>query len=96
VKRPIRDLEAARIGARAKKARELAELLAAMEAARALVACAGDPCYDCACCACCARWSQALELLQAAARHHVAGELRLVECHPDCLICGAVSWQRPS
>jgi hypothetical protein len=51
---------------------------------RAQAEAAGDPCYDCGCCA---KWAMALELTAASARAHVAGELRLEACSPDCVIC---------
>lgn len=49
-----------------------------------------EPCYGCPCCA---LWAEALQLLRDHAATHVAGELRLAPCDPECLICGEVEWQ---
>ena len=51
-----------------------------------------EPCYGCDCCE---LWQGALQLLRNQAAAHVAGELRLAPCDPECLICGEVDWQGP-
>jgi hypothetical protein len=49
------------------------------------------PCYDCACCA---EFNEALEVLAGNIRDHLAGEVRIAPCTPECMICAAVDWQR--
>jgi len=71
---------------------DLAALLEDLEAARLAVVDAGDPCCEPGC-ECCARWTVALTLLRESARVHLAGELRIAPCHPECLLCASIEWQ---
>jgi hypothetical protein len=52
-----------------------------------------EPCYECECCG---LWQDALQMLRDHAARHVAGELRLAPCHPECLVCAEVEWQQPA
>lgn len=51
-----------------------------------------EPCYVCDCCQ---LWKDALQLLRDHVARHVAGELRLAPCDPECLVCAEVDWQGP-
>jgi len=51
-----------------------------------------EPCYGCACCE---LWQGALQLLRDHTARHVAGELRLAPCDPECLLCAEIDWQGP-
>jgi hypothetical protein len=52
-----------------------------------------EPCFECPCCA---LWAESLQVLRDQIARHVAGELRLAPCHPDCLLCAEVEWQSPA
>lgn len=52
-----------------------------------------EPCYRCACCE---LWAAALQLLRDHTARHVAGELRLAPCDPECLLCAEIDWQGPA
>lgn len=68
-----------------------AGIAAKMAEVDAMVAAAPEPCYDCECCA---LWTESLEALRASITSHVAGEMRLRPCSPECLVCGSVEWQQ--
>lgn len=53
---------------------------------------APEPCYGCACCE---LWKEALQTLRDHVARHVAGELRIAPCDPECLVCAEVEWQGP-
>jgi len=49
-----------------------------------------EPCYRCPCCS---LWTESLQQLRDSIVAHVAGEIRIAPCSPDCLVCGSVDWQ---
>lgn len=51
-----------------------------------------EPCYGCQCCE---SWQAALQLLRDHTARHVAGEVRLQPCDPECLLCAEIEWQAP-
>lgn len=51
-----------------------------------------EPCYGCECCG---LWQRALQTLRDQIGKHVAGEIRVAPCDPECLVCAEVDWQGP-
>jgi hypothetical protein len=51
---------------------------------------APEPCFDCECCR---SWTASLQQLRDSITAHVAGEIRISACSPDCLVCGTTDWQ---
>ena len=49
-----------------------------------------EPCYGCRCCA---LWAKSLQTLRDHIERHVAGEVRVAPCDPECLVCAEVQWQ---
>lgn len=49
-----------------------------------------EPCFDCECCA---LWAISLQALRDSIVRHVAGELRVSPCSPECLVCAQIGWQ---
>lgn len=44
-------------------------------------------------CSCCRAWTEALHILNRSIQDHVAGELRIAPCDPECLVCAQIDWQ---